>query len=267
MMHRHLVAFFCALVAVYTTQAGETARQILDRVKKLDDTTRHWTDRHQRLKLTIYDRRGGERVRELEVYDRRYSGDENKTVVFFLSPAEVKGTAFLSYSHKGKPADQWLYLPELQRVRQITARSRNESFMGTDLSYHDLDLLQEMPSWTEDDAAAKSSPEATVDDTPTHVIEESPKREDIGYQRVILWIGRDDLFARKVEFFGEESEPTKRILQKDVKTVNNIPVAHRQEIETPRNGSRTVVEVSDVQFNQQLEDDLFTQRALERGGR
>jgi hypothetical protein len=55
----------------------------------------------------------------------------------------VKGTGFLAFTHKGRPADQWLYLPELKRVRQITARRRKESFVGTDLSYHDLDLIQE----------------------------------------------------------------------------------------------------------------------------
>jgi hypothetical protein len=66
-----------------------------------------------------------------------------KAILFFLAPAEVKGTGFLAFTHKGRPADQWLYLPELKRVRQITARRRKESFVGTDLSYHDLDLIQE----------------------------------------------------------------------------------------------------------------------------
>src|SRR5438034_630465 len=104
-------------------RAAETARQILDRRKALDDTTRHWDDRHQKMKLTIVDRRGGERVREIELFDRREPGDEQKTLLFFLAPAEVKGTGFLAFTHKGRPADQWLYLPELQRRRQITARS------------------------------------------------------------------------------------------------------------------------------------------------
>jgi Outer membrane lipoprotein-sorting protein len=76
---------------------------------------------------------------------RRTPGDPRaqKAILFFLAPAEVKGTGFLAFTHKGRPADQWLYLPELKRVRQITARRRKESFVGTDLSYHDLDLIQE----------------------------------------------------------------------------------------------------------------------------
>src|SRR6185436_18844241 len=132
--------------------------------------------------------RGGERVREIDLFDRREPGDEQKTILFFLSPAEVKGTGLLSFTHKGRPADQWLYLSELQRVRLITARTRNESFMGTDLSYHDLDLVQEMTSWTESDARSSLRADETLDATGTHVIELAPQREDIGYKKIVLWL-------------------------------------------------------------------------------
>jgi outer membrane lipoprotein-sorting protein len=248
-------------------RAAETARQILDRAKQLDDTVRHWTDRHQRMKLTITDRRGGERVRELEVYERRYPGDEQKTILFFLAPAEVKGTAFLAFSHHGKPADQWLYLPELKRVRQITANIRNESFVGTDLSYHDLDLVTEMPSWTEADARSKLRGEEPIDGTPCHAIELVPQREDIGYRRILVWLATDDLLARQLEFYGDDPVPVKRIRQSDVVAQGAIPVAHHVHVETPAAGTKTEIEISDVQFNQGLEDDLFTQHRLERGAR
>ncbi|HLK12019.1 MAG TPA: outer membrane lipoprotein-sorting protein [Candidatus Binatia bacterium] len=248
-------------------RGAETARQILDRAKQLDDTTRHWDDRHQRMKLTITDRRGGERVRELEVYERRYPGDEQKAILFFLAPAEVKGTAFLAFTHRGKPADQWLYLPELKRVRQITANIRNESFVGTDLSYHDLDLITEMPSWTEADARSKLRGEEPIDGTPCHAIELTPQREDIGYKKIVAWLATDDLVARQLEFYGEDAAPVKRIHQSDVQAQGAIPVAHHVHVETLAAGTKTEIDISDVQFNQGLEDDLFTQHRLERGGR
>ncbi len=255
------------LVALAGPALADTAREILDRRKTLEDTTRHWDDRHQKLKLTIVDKRGGERVRELEIFDRREPGDEQKTILFFLSPAEVKGTGFLSFTHRGRAADQWLYLPELQRVRQITARTRNESFMGTDLSYHDLDLIQEMTSWTESDARSSLRPEESVDGTPCHVIELAPEREDIGYKKILLWLGRDDLVPRQLDLYEDGADPKKHIHQADIRTEGQIPVAHRVEVATPGAGSHTVVEVSDVRFNQKLDADFFSQRELERGGR
>jgi outer membrane lipoprotein-sorting protein len=264
-MATRFLAFMLILASMTSAWGGETARQILDRRKALDDTTRHWDDRHQRMKLKIIDRRGGERLRELEVFDAHYPGDEQKAILFFLAPAEVKGTAFLSYTHKGRPADQWLYLPELKRVRQITSRARSESFVGTDLSYHDLDLLQEMVSWTEDDAASSLRGEEAVDGTPAYVIELTPKREDIGYQRVVLWLGKDDLVPRRIEFYEGETDPKKRITQSQVENVGAIPVPHTIEVSSPTAGSRTVIEVTDVRFNQGLKEDQFSQRYLEQG--
>ena len=266
-MRMRLAATLMLLVGLAgAARAAETARQILDRRKALDDTTRHWDDRHQKMKLTIVGR-GGERVREIELFDRREPGDEQKTILFFLAPAEVKGTGFLAFTHKGRPADQWLYLPELQRVRQITARTRNESFMGTDLSYHDLDLIQEMTSWTEADARSSLRGEETVDGTPTYAIEEVPQREDIGYKKIVVWLGHDDLVPRRLELYEDAAEPKKRIAQSDVKSIGAIPVPHHVEVATPAAGSHTVIEIADVQFNQKLDPDLFTQRYLERGGR
>src|SRR5262249_49850881 len=151
--------------------AAPTAREILDQRKALDDTTRKWTDRQEHLKLIIKDARGGERERALMLYERRLPSDERQTIVFFVSPAEGKGTGFHTYTYKGRPADQWLYLPELKRIRQITPRSRTESFVGTDLSYQDLDIIQEMSSWSEADARSSLRGEETVDGVPTYVIE------------------------------------------------------------------------------------------------
>jgi hypothetical protein len=247
--------------------AVSPSREILDRRKALDDGPRHWDDREQHVTLTIVASRGGERHRELIVYERRLPEDERQTILFFEEPAEVRGTGFLSISRAGKPAEQWLYLPALSRVRQITSQTRSQSFVGTDLSYRDLDILQEMPSWSEEDAASELLRDEAIDDVPMHVIALSPRRDDIGYDRIVLWLGADDLVMRRLELFEEGADPVKRIEQKDVRLVGAIPVAHRLEIERPQRGSHTVMLVQSVKFDQDLEDELFTQRALERGER
>lgn len=254
-------------VAVGTAAAASPSRDILDRRKALDDGPRRWRDREQHVSLTIVASRGGERHRELVVYERRLTDDERQTILFFEEPAEVRGTGFLSFSRAGNPAEQWLYLPALNRVRQITAQTRTQSFVGTDLTYQDLDIIQEMPSWTEEDAASELIRDETLDQVATHVIGLSPHREDIGYDRIVLWLGVDDLVMRRLEFFEDGADPVKRIEQRDIKLVGKIPVAHRLEIERPQRGSHTVMEVGSVTFDQDLEEELFTQRALERGER
>ena len=51
----------------------------------------------------------------------------------------------------------------------------------------------------------------------------------------------------------------------DIRNVGGIPTAFRWEMKNEQNGSRTVVEFSEIKYDTGLSDDLFTQRSLERG--
>jgi hypothetical protein len=273
---------FCTavtLVAPHSPAAADTARALLDRRSALEDGERAWKDRHQHMHMRISGR-PGQRERDLDVYERRYGPNERKAIVFLRGPAEVRDVAFLAFSRNGKPADQWLYLPGLRRVRQITVSTRDEAFVGSDLTFHDLDLLTEMSTWSEADAASTLRGDEIVGDTPCHVVELHPQRDDIGYQRIVLWLGGDDLIPRQIDFhaktagsgswfgFGgaaNDGQPTKRVRQSRIALVGRIPVAQRVDVETPAQGSRTEIEILAVEHDQNLSDTLFTQRALESG--
>ena len=247
--------------------AAETARAIMDRAKALEEGERKWQDRHQRVKLTISGGTGGDRVRELDMFEKKTPAADphQKQLLVFRSPSEVKGTAFLGLLHRGRAAEQWLYLPALQRVRQIVARARNESFVGTDLSNKDLDILADLATWTEDDAGSSLLEDTTADGVPCYQIALTPKREDIGYPKLVVILGKDDLFARGVQFF-DDNGLKKTLTQSKIEKSGAIPVGHLVRIETPAANTHTTIEVEAVEFNQGLEDDRFTQANLERAG-
>ncbi len=248
-----------------TPAAALTARELLDKVKALDDTTRHWTGRAQTMTLRIHSKGGGARQRRLAVLDRRAPDGEDKSVSFFLAPPDVKGTAFLQWSHKGRNDDQWLYLPELDRTRRITAQSRDQSFMGTDFSYRDLELLAEIPDWTEADAASQLRGVEDIDERPCHVIELRPAAKDVGYARIVLWLDTELLVSRKLDFFADTGVHVKTLHQRDFRNIDAIPTPHRLEMGQLEKGSRTEVEISDVRYDAALSDDVFTERQLKRG--
>src|SRR2546428_710807 len=197
----------------------------------------------------------------------RRAGGERKTIAFVVAPPEVKGTGFLTFARAGRAPEQWLYLPDLKRVRQIASTMRNESFVGSDLTYRDMNLLAEMPSWSDADATASLRGEETVDGSASHLIELTPKREDIGYARILLWLGKEDLTPRKLEIYERQAEPRKRITQRDVRLVGAIPVAYRTDVETPQTGSPTAGGVNHLQVQHGLKDDPLHPKQLERGGR
>jgi hypothetical protein len=105
-----------------------------------------------------------------------------------------------------------------------------------------------------------------LDGTPCFVIDFVPKREDIGYAKIVLWLGRDDLMPRKLEFHEDgDDKPDKRITQGEIRSIGAIPVAHKMKIETLTAGTWTDVSVGETTFNAKLADDRFTQSALEQG--
>ncbi|MFN8644371.1 MAG: outer membrane lipoprotein-sorting protein [Candidatus Binatia bacterium] len=255
-----------AVLTLAPLRAGaETAREILDRAHALDNSTRHWTDRSQHLTLLIVGAGGDERRRELTVMTKRYPGDETKALSSFLEPSEVKGTAFLQWGHKNAPDEQWLYLPDLRRTRRITSDLSSESFMGTDFSYQDLGILSEAPSWTEEEAPSTLVGEETVDGHACYVIALRPKQEDMAYSRIQVWLDKEALVPRRMDFFDKDDAAVKSLLFEGIENIGAFPSARVLEMRQLKTGSKTRLEASDVKFDTGLSDDLFTQRYLERG--
>ena len=254
-----------ALVAVDPASAG-SAQDLLDKAKAVNDA-REPKDMAQKMKMTLIDARGGERVREIESRAKTVAKATRKSIIFFLSPAEVKGVGFLAFSYPDRDDDQWLYLPALKRVRRITATTRTQSFQGSDFSYQDLDLFDEIPDWTEDDASSELvKDKETIDGVESAVIALTPKGKEIEYGKIVIWLAPSDSMLRKIELYDAKSGALVKTLSlKDIKTIDGVPTPHRLEMANVKKGSKTVMEMSDVKYNQGLSDDVFTERMLERG--
>jgi len=263
-----ILAFFVLAAQAWQANpsaAEPTARELLDRARQLNETSRKWSDRVQHLKLAIIDRRGGERKRDLVIYFKKYPEDRNRTLLFFETPPEIKGVGFLQWADPHGKDAQWLYLPELKRTRQISGGAKRESFVGTDFSYDDLAITSQITDWTEADAKTKLLREETVDGQPCYVIEFTPDGKDVGYGKIIVWLTRDDLVIVKFEMYDKQGRLEKVLALSNIRNVGNVPTAYQMEMNNVQDNSRTVVEFTEVRYDTGLDDDRFTQRALEHG--
>jgi outer membrane lipoprotein-sorting protein len=260
-----LPAADCRLATCAAAFAEPTARELLDRTRQLGQTTRKWTDRVQRLKLRIVDRRGGERNRELVIYLKKYPEDRARTLLFFESPPEVKGVGILQWGDPHAKDEQWLYLPELKRVRTISAGAKHESFVGTDFSYDDLAIVSEITDWTDQDAKASVVRSESIDNQPCQVIEFTPTGKDLSYSKILAWMRSDDLSILKCEMYDKEARLQKSLSLTDIRTLGAIPTPFHMEMASVQSGSHTVVDFTEIKYDTGLADDLFTQRALEHG--
>ena len=258
--------FLTVVACLAASPAGATsARELLDQTRRMNQTTRTWNDRTQHLSLRIVDRLGGERQRQLVMHFKRYPEDRNRSVVFFEAPTEVRGVSVLQWTDPHAKDEQWLYLPALKRVRQISAAAKHESFVGTDFSYDDLAVISEITDWGDADAATKLLRDEPLDGKPCHVIEFTPAAKDVAYGKILTWLTSDDLVMLKFEMYDKDNQLEKVLTLSDIREVGHIPTPYRWEMKNQQNGSHTVVEFTEIKYDTGLSDEMFTQRALEHG--
>ena len=69
-----------------------------------------WGDSQSDLVMTLRTKRGQEVVRQMRSKSLEVQGDGDKGLTIFDTPLDVKGTAFLSFSHITGGVEQRLYL-------------------------------------------------------------------------------------------------------------------------------------------------------------
>ena len=224
-----------------------------------------WASRTLVMELT--DRSGRTRTRTARSY-RRYFGDEKRSVLFFVEPNSIRDTAFLSYDYPeaGREDDQWIYLPAVRKSRRVAAADRGQSFLGTDFSYEDIKKETKLGI---SDYRWKILGEEAVDGRPCWQLEAIPVDDvtagQLGYSRVLLRVDRAWKLPVFVEYWDLGSQLLKTVRMADVRDVQGIWTPHRVEARNPRTGHATVFTFDEVDYSVELDEGLFTERALRRG--
>ena len=115
MRKKILVALTVVLISPLTF-AGESARIIMEKVDARDDGSSMIST----MQMTLIDKKGKKRTRQLRTFSKDIDANIEHKVIFFLSPSDVKNTAFLTYDYSGddKDDDQWMYLPALKKTKR-----------------------------------------------------------------------------------------------------------------------------------------------------
>ena len=111
--------------------AAPTAQEILDSV----DVSGLLAGSGRALIELLVEKGKQAKVNRIEVYRYDDGKGTSRQMVEFLSPADVKGTKFLSIVEPGAEDQMWLYLPAVGRERRIAGSSAQGQFMGTDFTF------------------------------------------------------------------------------------------------------------------------------------
>jgi outer membrane lipoprotein-sorting protein len=194
------------------------------------------------------------RTKTLEVI-----GDGDKSMSIFDTPADVSGTAFLTFSHAIKPDEQWLYLPALKRVKRINSVNKSGPFMGSEFAYEDL-ASQEVEKYT-----YKYIGDEIFNNADCFVIERYPVYEHSGYTRQVAWVNKDKYVAEKIDFYDRKNDLLKTLTNKNYKQyLNQYWRPDEMLMENHQTGKSTVLTWDDYQFKTGLEDSDFSKNSLKR---
>lgn len=217
--------------------------------------------------MTMTDRNGTERVRETKGF-RKYFGKEKRTVIFYLSPANIKDTAFLTYDYPeaDRDDDQWLYLPAVRKVRRISASDRGDYFLGTDFTYEDIRKETKVGI---EDYSWHTLGEETIDGHRCFLVEQIPVNDktatELGYGKVQSWVDAEIWMVRQAKFWDVAGNPLKTSQFKDITLVQDIWTAHQLLSENHKTGHKTVFTFREVDYSRSVKDEMFTEDALRRG--
>lgn len=262
-----VVALVCALTVLALPRAvaaeAPTADEIVARVNAVG-ADRPLT---RKLRMTLTDSHGKQRVRETINYRKRFDG-ALRTVVFYLAPANVRGTAFLTwdYPEAGRDDEQWLYLPALRKARRIPAADRGDYFLGTDLTYEDIKLDGKL---SPDDYRFSLAGTGEEGGYTFYRLEAEARSgaiaQELGYSRLEVQVDESTWLATLVAFFDLEGEPLKTLTVTGVSEIDGTWTRDGLEVDNHQTGHHTRLDFYDIDYESEIDETLFTRQALERG--
>ena len=186
-------------------------------------------------------------------------GDGDKTLSIFDKPRDVKGTAFLSFSHKEGADDQWLYLPALKSVKKISSNNKSGPFMGSEFAFEDLSS-QEVEKYT-----YKYLGDDVLDGINCFMLERDPVDPKSGYTVQIVWIDKEDYKPLKVDYYDRKSSLLKTLTFSNYKQyLDKYWRASEMNMVNHQTGKSTQLIWSDYKFATVLTERDFDKNSLKR---
>ncbi len=256
--------FFIMIIFLFSlTEFGYSQLTGRDIMVKVDEQ-RSVNSQYGKTKMTLINKKGKKRVRDVLRYEKSYDGEkgiDTKALIFFEYPPDIRGTGLLLWSYKDtkKDDDRWLYLPALKKIRRIAGESKNDYFMGTDFTYDD------MGGRNIDEDTHKLLGEEEREGVKCYKIESIPVDKNDMYSKKIGWVVPEKWVVSRVDFYDKKGKLLKELKATDFRNVNNIWTPFKLHMNNFNKNHQTVIEIEELNYNVEINDQVFTTTTLQRG--
>ncbi|MDQ6989449.1 MAG: outer membrane lipoprotein-sorting protein [Mariprofundaceae bacterium] len=247
------------LTPTLSLAANAAEQRGLDIASEADQRDFGFGDYRVHLEMTLRNKHQQQTSRSMRNTTREQADDGEKTLIIFDNPRDVKGTAFLSHTHKAGADDQWLFLPALKRVKRISSSNKAGPFMGSEFAYEDISS-QEVEKYTYNFRGEESF------DARNHfVVERFPTNAKSGYHKQVVWYDQAEYRIWKIDFYDRRDELFKTLTYSDYNQyLNKYWRANQMDMINHKTGKSTTLTFSAYQFAIGTTDMDFTASRLKR---
>jgi hypothetical protein len=229
--------------------------------QKSDATNLGFGDTAAEMEMVLTNANGdvSERRLRFNTLENKNPNDGDWSMMIFDEPADVAGTAMLTYAHILDPDEQWMFLPALKRVKRISSVNKSGPFMGSEFAFEDFSA-QEVGKysykWLRDEPCGELT---------CHVVERRPLYKHSGYTRMVSWTDTTDYQARKLVYYDRKDALLKTLTFNDYQLyLDKYWRAHELFMQNHVTQKTTLLRWDDYAFQTGLSEADFSQNSLKR---
>jgi len=210
------------------------------------------------LNLELHDGTGEVSIRRAEIARKRIRG-RTHSFAHFLEPSWMRGTRMLLVDNTDRSDDVFLFLPENEWVRRLNTVQRQDSFLGSDFWYEDLERREV------GDYRILAVTHGVEDGRQTSIIDAEPVREATSYARIRFIIEDETLLMRQILFYRTGATEPLREISFDRSSLieqDGFEIETRFTVTNHLRRTSTAARFDRLQVNPKLSNALFKSTAL-----
>jgi len=247
--------------------ANEIMSQVIDRyqgeskVSQLSLITCEYRIVNQRVKCESQRRK-----KVLRSFVKNYGESlrDTKGYTHIDEPVSERGISILQYDYEdtSKDTDQWLYLPELNKVKRISSDGsapKSASLFGSEFSLEDI----ERPKLS--DYKFSLLEQKTISGENYAIIQQVPvdsKAKSTSYSKQLLWVDLNKHIVRKTEYYAWDQKLIKVRQSAAIEDIDGIWTVGKEVIRNLETQRISELSHKNVVYNVKIDDNMLTQRML-----
>lgn len=196
--------------------------------------------------------------RELQM-SRKYVDGAHGSYLEVTSPDELEGIRFLFIERANQPDEQYIKVKASRNPVRVQEGVRTQPFLGSAFYVSDL-VLPEVENYT-----YKYVGKDVVGGRSVTLVEMTPKDpEKEVYARTVLALDPKDLLILRREFFDQNGDKVKVWTIDKVEQIDGIWTLTGQQMQDLKNNATSRLDISNIKYNADLPDVMFTPKYLTR---